>query len=85
LEDPDLQRNTINDLFLKDPEEITDEEVRLITAHMRERRAVWEREELAKVRGGKKVGRKSESASQKVIGDKELADIDIDLDDVDLT
>ncbi len=78
-ESEEVQDTTINDLFSKDPNEISDEEVKQITAYMRSRREEWEKADGESKRGGGRPKKKS-TTSAKTAGTIELGEISIDVD-----
>jgi len=77
----EINQTSISDLFEKKASEVTDEEIKLAVDFLRERREVWEVEEVAKRKGGRraKVSQgTAESKQGKVKLDMDQLDIDLD-------
>ena len=75
----EVQETTINDLFDKDPELITDPEISAVVAYMRAGREKWEKEDLEKSRSGGRT-RKSTQTTEKDSGKIKLSSIDLDIE-----
>ena len=75
----EVQETTINDLFDKDPELITDPEIKAVGAYLRAGREKWEKEDLEKSRSGGRTSKASQT-SEKGAGKIKLSSIDLDIE-----
>lgn len=75
LDSPEVTPDTLDQLFSKDPEEISDEEIMALCKVMRERRALWERDEAAKASSGRRATRKKAGITSEALKEMSLDDI----------